>query len=512
MTIMEKKRVLISVYDKTGITELAGELASLGWELLSSSGTASHLRKAGLIVTEVSDVTGYPHILGGRVKTLHPLIFGGILARRENPADMKETGEYSIPLLDMIVCNLYPFEETARKNSTLDDLLENIDIGGVSLLRAAAKNFRQVIVLADPSDYGIVAEELKTEGDVTLPTREMLAVKAFRTTAIYDGMISEGLCQSTGYSSPDLPAKMPLVLVKKQDLRYGENPHQQASLYLPPLSNLPWEQLSGKPLSYNNILDADCAMRGCAMLQDCCGAVVIKHTTPCGMARGAVPLEAYEKAFRCDPVSAFGGVVGISRKVDAATLEKMTERFTEVLVAPDFDDGTLEILREKKPSLRILRWKGGRASTLQYTGTWSGILVQQDSLPLLPVPEKGEWVGRPRPDLWDDLIFAWKAAALSKSNAISIVTDGEAVGIGRGFCSRLHAVEFAVKQAGGRAQGAVLGSDAFFPFPDGVEAAAQAGIAAIIQPGGSVRDGEVSEAAEKLGISMFISGWRTFRH
>lgn len=509
---MEKKRVLISVYDKTGITELAGELASLGWELLSSSGTASHLRKAGLIVTEVSDVTGYPHILGGRVKTLHPLIFGGILARRENPADMKETGEYSIPLLDMIVCNLYPFEETARKNSTLDDLLENIDIGGVSLLRAAAKNFRQVIVLADPSDYGIVAEELKTEGDVTLPTREMLAVKAFRTTAIYDGMISEGLCQSTGYSSPDLPAKMPLVLVKKQDLRYGENPHQQASLYLPPLSNLPWEQLSGKPLSYNNILDADCAMRGCAMLQDCCGAVVIKHTTPCGMARGAVPLEAYEKAFRCDPVSAFGGVVGISRKVDAATLEKMTERFTEVLVAPDFDDGTLEILREKKPSLRILRWKGGRASTLQYTGTWSGILVQQDSLPLLPVPEKGEWVGRPRPDLWDDLIFAWKAAALSKSNAISIVTDGEAVGIGRGFCSRLHAVEFAVKQAGSRAQGAVLGSDAFFPFPDGVEAAAQAGIAAIIQPGGSVRDGEVSEAAEKLGISMFISGWRTFRH
>jgi len=509
---MEKKRVLISVYDKTGITELAGELASLGWELLSSSGTASHLRKAGLIVTEVSDVTGYPHILGGRVKTLHPLIFGGILARRENPADMKETGEYSIPLLDMIVCNLYPFEETARKNSTLDDLLENIDIGGVSLLRAAAKNFRQVIVLADPSDYGIVAEELKTEGDVTLPTREMLAVKAFRTTAIYDGMISEGLCHSTGYSSPDLPAKMPLVLVKKQDLRYGENPHQQASLYLPPLSNLPWEQLSGKPLSYNNILDADCAMRGCAMLQDCCGAVVIKHTTPCGMARGAVPLEAYEKAFRCDPVSAFGGVVGISRKVDAATLEKMTERFTEVLVAPDFDDGTLEILREKKPSLRILRWKGGRASTLQYTGTWSGILVQQDSLPLLPVPEKGEWVGRPRPDLWDDLIFAWKAAALSKSNAISIVTDGEAVGIGRGFCSRLHAVEFAVKQAGGRAQGAVLGSDAFFPFPDGVEAAAQAGIAAIIQPGGSVRDGEVSEAAEKLGISMFLSGWRTFRH
>lgn len=509
---MEKKRVLISVYDKTGITELAGELASLGWELLSSSGTASHLRKAGLIVTEVSDVTGYPHILGGRVKTLHPLIFGGILARRENPADMKETGEYSIPLLDMIVCNLYPFEETARKNSTLDDLLENIDIGGVSLLRAAAKNFRQVIVLADPSDYGIVAEELKMEGDVTLPTREMLAVKAFRTTAIYDGMISEGLCHSTGYSSPDLPAKMPLVLVKKQDLRYGENPHQQASLYLPPLSNLPWEQLSGKPLSYNNILDADCAMRGCAMLQDCCGAVVIKHTTPCGMARGAVPLEAYEKAFRCDPVSAFGGVVGISRKVDAATLEKMTERFTEVLVAPDFDDGTLEILREKKPSLRILRWKGGRASTLQYTGTWSGILVQQDSLPLLPVPEKGEWVGRPRPDLWDDLIFAWKAAALSKSNAISIVTDGEAVGIGRGFCSRLHAVEFAVKQAGGRAQGAVLGSDAFFPFPDGVEAAAQAGIAAIIQPGGSVRDGEVSEAAEKLGISMFLSGWRTFRH
>lgn len=509
---MKGKKALLSVFDKTGIVPFAEGLVSLGWELLSSSGTADHLRKAGLAVTEVSDVTGYPHILGGRVKTLHPLVFGGILARRDVERDMKETEQFGIPLLDMIVCNLYPFEETARRDPELDELLENIDIGGVSLLRAAAKNYRQVVVLTDPADYGSIVAELRSEGDVSQETRQMLAVKAFRSTSAYDAAIVDGLAEATGSTPSCLPDKMPLAFVKKQDLRYGENPHQEASLYLPSLADLPWEQISGKPLSYNNILDTDCAMRGCALLQDCCGALVIKHTTPCGMACGSSPREAYEKAVGCDPVSAFGGVVGISKKVDMETVLSIADRFTEVLVAPDYDDQTVEILREKKPSLRVLRWKGGRVSPLQFTGTWSGLLVQQDNLPPLPLPGRGEWIGKPRPDLWEDLLFAWKVAALSKSNAISIVKNREAVGIGRGFCSRLHAVDFAVRQAGEKARGAVLGSDAFFPFSDGVEAAADAGIEAIIQPGGSVRDSEVFSSAEKLGISMFISGWRTFRH
>ncbi|MBL3538548.1 bifunctional phosphoribosylaminoimidazolecarboxamide formyltransferase/IMP cyclohydrolase [Aminivibrio sp.] len=509
---MKGNKALLSVFDKTGIVPFAEELVSLGWELLSSSGTADHLRKAGLPVTEVSDVTGYPHILGGRVKTLHPLVFGGILARRDAAEDMKETEQFGIPLLDMIVCNLYPFEETARRSPELEELLENIDIGGVSLLRAAAKNYRQVVVLTDPADYGSTVAELRSEGDVSQETRLMLALKAFRSTSAYDAAIVDGLSEVTGAALSHLPEKMSLAFVKKQDLRYGENPHQEASLYLPPLADLPWEQISGKPLSYNNILDADCAMRGSALLQDCCGALVVKHTTPCGMACGSSPREAYEKAVGCDPVSAFGGVVGISKKLDMETVLAIADRFTEVLLAPDYDEETVEILKEKKPSLRVLRWKGGRVSPMQFTGTWSGLLVQQDSLPPLPLPDKGEWIGKPRPDLWEDILFAWKVAALSKSNAISIVKNREAVGIGRGFCSRLHAVDFAVRQAGEKARGAVMGSDAFFPFSDCIKAAADAGIEAIIQPGGSIRDSEVFSLAEKLGISMFISGWRAFRH
>lgn len=512
MNIMTARRALISVYDKTGIADLARELVSLGWEILSSSGTAAYLQEAGVSVGEVADVTGFPSILGGRVKTLHPKIFGGILARRDKKGDMEDMASFGIPSVDMVVCNLYPFEATAGKHPSLDVLLDNIDIGGVALLRAAAKNFRQVIVLPSPEEYERVIEELEGEGDLSLPTRERLALKAFAATALYDGTIVDGLSDALGWRDEELPDRISIPLAKKQELRYGENPHQKAALYGTPLSDSPWEQLSGKPLSYNNILDADCAMRGCALMNDCCGALVIKHTTPCGMAKGATPIEAYEKAERCDPVSAFGGVVGLSRSVDLEAALAIAERFTEVLVAPEFDDETIAVLRERKPSLRILRWKGGRVSPIQYTGTWSGLLVQEDALPPLPVPEKGEWVGTPRMDLWEDLLFAWKVAALSKSNAIALVRDSEAVGIGRGFCSRLHAVDFAVNQAQEKAKGSVLASDAFFPFPDGVEAAAKAGVAAIIQPGGSVKDDMVFEAARTLGISMFLSGWRTFRH
>lgn len=509
---MKGKKALLSVYDKTDIVKLASELVSMGWELLSSSGTADRIREAGLPVAEVSDVTGYPSILGGRVKTLHPLIFGGILARRDLPEDRDESQQYKIPLIDMIVCNLYPFEETARTSRDLDELIENIDIGGVSLLRAAAKNYRHVTVLTDPGDYEEAISELRAGGDISLPKRERFALKAFSMTASYDSAIVDGLGDATGHALPLLPEKMPLGLTKKQDLRYGENPHQQAGLYLLPLAEVPWEQLSGKPLSYNNLLDVDCAMRGCELLGGSRGAIVIKHATPSGMACGETQAEAYEKAVACDPVSAFGGVVGISQRVDMETALAISKLFTEAVVAPEFDEDALGFLQQNRPSLRLLRWNGGRASALQFTGTRSGVLVQEDSLPPLPDPDRGEWIGPPRPDLWEDLMLAWKAAALSKSNAISMVKDLEAVGIGRGFCSRLHAVEFAAAQAGEKSRGASLGSDAFFPFPDGVEAAARAGVAAIIQPGGSQRDSEVFLAAEKLGISMFISGSRTFRH
>lgn len=505
------KRALISVFDKEGIEEFAKSLVERGWEIVSSSGTAKKLREAGLEVIEVSDLTGFPHILGGRVKTLHPLISGGILARRHLESDLKDVENFKIPLIDMVVCNLYPFEEVAKKGATIDELLENIDIGGVTLIRASAKNYPHVIILTDPSDYKAVLDELDAEDCVRTATRQKLALKAFAHTATYDGTITEGLSAEIGVEK-ELHEELNFSLKKKQELRYGENPHQKAALYTPALKELPWEQLSGKPLSYNNILDLDCAMRGASLLQDAPGALVIKHTTPCGMAYGATIKEAYEKAFRCDSLSAFGGVVGLSRPLDMETALVISEHFTEVILTPDIDEDTLNYFKEKKPSLRILKWQGGRVLPWQITSTWSGFLMQEDMLPPLPNPDKGTWIGKRRDDLWNDMLLAWKVAALSKSNSVAIVKDKEAVGIGMGFCSRVFAVDFATQQAQEKAQGAVMASDAFFPFADGVEAAAKAGIVAIIQPGDSVRDEEVFKRTEELGLSMFISDWRTFRH
>ncbi|WP_286934650.1 MULTISPECIES: bifunctional phosphoribosylaminoimidazolecarboxamide formyltransferase/IMP cyclohydrolase [Aminobacterium] len=505
------KRALISVFDKKGIVDFAKNLIERGWQIVSSSGTATKLREAGVEVLEVSDLTGFPHILGGRVKTLHPLISGGILARRQLQEDIKDVEQYNIPLISMVVCNLYPFEEVAKKRAHIDELLENIDIGGVTLIRAGAKNYPHVIILTDPEDYSPVLEELDAESDVTLPTRQNLALKAFAHTAAYDGAIFDGLSQELG-ATTEFRKELSIPLKEVQTLRYGENPHQEAALYLPRLEELPWEQLAGKPLSYNNILDLDCAMRGAALLQDAPGALVIKHTTPCGMAYGKTSKEAYEKAFRCDPLSAFGGVVGFSRPLDMNTARSIAQHFTEVILTPDISQEALAFLKQEKPSLRILKWQGGRVFPWQVTSTWSGFLVQKDMLPPIPNPDKGTWIGPKREDLWDDLLLAWKVAYLSKSNAVAIVKDGEAVGIGMGFCSRVFAVDFATHQAQERAKEAVMASDAFFPFPDGVESAAKAGITAIIQPGGSVRDDEVFAKAQELGISMFISGWRTFRH
>ena len=504
------RRALISVADKTGALQLGKDLVGLGWEILSSSGTAKMFRDAGVPVIEVSDITNFPHILGGRVKTLHPLVFGGILARRDLESDVADMKAHDIAGIDMVVVNLYPFEKTARSGADLDTLIENIDIGGVALIRAAAKNYRYVAVMTDPSEYAAVVEEIKAEGEVTLKTRSELALKAFGATAKYDATIGDGLRKEMGAAAAEDEVTLPLV--RAQELRYGENPHQPASVYLPPLSDSPVKQLAGKALSYNNLLDLDGAMRATALLQSDIGAVVMKHTTPCGMAIGKSVEDAYDRAFACDSLSAFGGVVGVTRNIDLKAAESISKHYTEVLVCPSIDDDALALLKEKRKSLRIMQWNGGRVYDKQIVSTWSGLLMQEDKVAPLASLEKGHWIGTPRPELWDDLVLAWKVAAVSKSNAVAMVKDGEAVGIGMGFCSRVFAVEFAAHQAGEKAKGAVMASDAFFPFPDGVEKAAEAGIVAIIQPGGSVRDEEVAKRAQELGVSMFISGNRTFRH
>jgi len=509
---MTRKRALISTFDKNGLGPFARALAEMDFEIISSSGTAEFLRQEGIEVTEVSELTGYPHLLGGRVKTLHPSIIGGILARRHVPEDLRDVQSFEISLVDIVVCNLYPFEDAAAAGANLDLLLENIDIGGVTLIRAAAKNFRDVICLVDPSDYGTVEDEIRAQGDVTFQTKEKLALKAFAATCWYDAAIFRGLSRETGAALELFPEKIPGAFEKSLDLRYGENPDQRAALYLPPLAELPWSQISGKPLSYNNILDVDCALRACALFQSECACVIIKHTTPCGLATGETPFEAYEKALACDPVSSFGGIIGFSRALTEEAADALSEKFAEVLVAPEVSEKVVEKLRHKRPNLRILEWKGGRISPVQVTGTWSGVLMQEDNLPPIPEEGKGRWVGKPRKDLWDDLIFGWKTAALCKSNAIVVAKGGASVGIGSGFTSRVDAVRWALEQAEERATGAVLASDAFFPFADSIEEAAKAGISAVIQPGGSIRDEEVFDAAERLGVSMFLTGARTFRH
>lgn len=506
------KRALVSVFDKRGVTELAKNLDELGWEIVSSSGTARHIRESGVAVKEVEDLTGYPHILGGRVKTLHPSVFGGILARRDFDLDLLDVEKYGIPMIDMVVCNLYPFEDAFHRGASLDDLLENIDIGGVTLIRAAAKNFRHVVPVTDPDDYDSVIEEIRSQGNVTLPTRESLALKAFLRTSCYDATIHDGLARSCGAKKESTPAMTVIPLQRRTELRYGENPHQKAALYTNPLDPAPWKQTSGKPLSYNNILDMDCAMRSMALFQSDCACIIIKHTTPCGIATASDAGSAYVRAFACDPLSAFGGVIAFTREVCEKTARSVMEQFAEVVVAPSFDEKGAKLLASQKPNLRAVEWKGDIVREASFVSAWSGTLLQDDALPPLPRPEPGNWTGSPRPDLWEDMIIAWKAAALGKSNSISLVKDGGTVGLGRGFTSRVDAVHWACRQAGEKACGAVMASDAFFPFPDSIEAAAKAGVVAVIQPGGSVRDEEVAEAARRLGISMFTSGWRTFRH
>jgi phosphoribosylaminoimidazolecarboxamide formyltransferase/IMP cyclohydrolase len=522
-----RPKALLSVSDKTNIAELARGLVELGWEIVSTGGTAKFLSERKIPVTPIESVTGFPEILSGRVKTLHPKIFGGILALRDDPKHQSELAAQAIPKIDLVCVNFYPFMEAARKpNLTEAQLIEEIDIGGPSLVRAAAKNFQHVIVLTDPSDYSSVLEELR-RGNVSEMTKRRLALKAFAKVAELDIAIYQTLQERWVLTPhPSLPSpsqgrgdggegeRLFLAYTKAQELRYGENPHQRAALYwnaLAPGLSSQIEVLWGKELSYNNWLDTESAL---ALLGELAppACVIIKHNNPCGVARGKTLLEAYERALECDPVSAFGGIVALNQTVNRKLAEKLNEIFLEIVVAPDFAPDALPILQQKKDR-RLLRYRELRfpKETLRFLGgdlliqDADTIVIQENSWKVLDDVALSEAERR-------DLIFAFTVCKHVKSNAIVVAKDEATLGIGAGQTNRVGAARIALAQAGERARGAVLASDGFFPFPDTVELAAQYGIAAIIQPGGSVRDPEVFEAARKHKITMVLTGVRHFRH
>jgi len=506
---MDIKRSLFSVYDKTGLVDLARPLVRWGVELCASGGTARVLREAGLAVRPVSDLTGSPEILGGRVKTLHPAIHGGILSRR-TPADRDQLGSLGWGEIDLIVVNLYPFEETATDpNASLEAVIEQIDIGGVALLRAAAKNLNHVTVVCDPADYAPILAEIETQGEPPLETRRRLAIKAFAHTAAYDAAIWRYLASDEN----PLPESLVLGLRKLTDLRYGENPHQRAALYGSPgvTGPLGGELLQGKPLSYNNLLDLDAGWRA-AVTFERPTLIIVKHLSPCGICSADTLAEAFPLALAGDPVSAFGGVIAANRPFDGPTARALGDLFVEAIAAPVFTDEAREML-SARPGCRLvaLRLSQAAPDKVEVRSIRGGYLVQERDQ-----GDRAEWqvVTRRAPTEAEvtALRFAWRAVAHVKSNGILLARGEAAVGIGGGLPSRVDAVRLAVTKAGGRAQGTVLASDAFFPFPDGVEVAAEAGVTAVVQPGGSVRDQQVIEAADRLGLAMCFTGVRHFRH
>jgi phosphoribosylaminoimidazolecarboxamide formyltransferase/IMP cyclohydrolase len=508
-------RALISVSDKSGIVELATKLAELGWELISTGGTAKALRSAGLAPKDVADITGFPEILDGRVKTLHPAVHGGLLARRDVPEHMNAIQAHKIAPIDLVVVNLYPFRETAsRKDATAEDVVENIDIGGPSMLRSAAKNFESVFVVVDPGDYERVLASIMVE-DHDVDLKRELAQKVYEHTAAYDSAIATWFAEQRG----DLfPPTFTAAMQRAQSLRYGENPGQAAAFYAERagagLAGL--EQRGGKELSFNNLLDLEGALLAIEPFGDLIACAIVKHTTPCGLAVGTDPLDAYRKALACDPVSAFGSVIAFNRPVDAATAEVVSGLFVEVIVAPEFSDEAVETLGRKK-NLRVLQ---GTATwptrSFDYKRVRGGVLVQERAPTVI---DTDGWTvatkRKPTDGELEDLLFVWRSVAAVKSNAIVLARDGMTIGIGAGQMSRVDAAFMAVhkaKSAGHSTKGSVLGSDAFFPFRDGIDQANSAGVRAIVQPGGSVRDAEVIAAADEFDIAMVITGKRQFRH
>jgi phosphoribosylaminoimidazolecarboxamide formyltransferase/IMP cyclohydrolase len=508
------RRALVSVFDKEGLDRLAPALAAAGVEVVSTGSTAAVLEGHGLRVTRVEDLTGFPEMLDGRVKTLHPRVHAGLLADRGRPEHRAELEAAGIAPFDLVVVNLYPFEETVADPQADEALaVERIDVGGPAMVRAAAKNHAWVAVACDPADYPLVESALAT-GGTTLAERRTLAARAFARTAAYDTAVATWMTPST----PTFPDRLVVGGRLRQTLRYGENPHQGAAFYTADGPAGPWglgaaTQVAGKELSYNNLLDADAALALVAEHAARPFATIVKHTNPCGAAFGATLEEAYAGALDGDPVSAFGGVVGLSRPLDAATAARIAGIFTEVVTAPGFHEEALAVL-SGKPSLRLLQVHPARPAGLVAVRSVAGGLLAQEPDPGGDDPAGWTLQARdpPGPELLADLALAWSVAGHVKSNAIVLARDGRVVGVGAGQQSRVDSVRIAVAKAGDRAAGAAAGSDAFFPFPDGVEALAAAGVRAVAQPGGSVRDAEVTAASEAAGMTMLHTGRRHFRH
>jgi phosphoribosylaminoimidazolecarboxamide formyltransferase/IMP cyclohydrolase len=515
------QRAILSVTDKTGLTEFARKLAAFGVELVSTGGTAKLLREAGVTVKDISDLTGFPEMLDGRVKTLHPKVHGGILHRRGDASHRAAVAEHGIPAIDMVVVNLYAFEKTAAKPGVqMEELIENIDIGGPSMIRSAAKNFHDVAVVTSPADYDALEEEMaKSGGELSAGTRWKLAQKAFATTAAYDSAIATTLERvETGdgpfpvKASEEFPPTLRMSFRKAMDLRYGENPHQKAAMYSDGSGKgvANGKQLQGKELSFNNIVDLQAAWDLAQEFEEPVVAI-IKHTNPCGTATGKTLLEAYKRALECDPVSAFGGVIGVNRVIDGAAAEEMAKLFLEVIAAPGFDNAAKEKFAAKK-NLRLVEVAASEQKWV-LKNVSGGMLVQDaDVRPLTEADLKVVTKRPPTPEEKRALLFGWKVCKHVKSNAIVYVRDGQSVGVGAGQMSRVDSCKIGAMKAQLPLKGTVAASDAFFPFPDGVEEIAKDGATAVIQPGGSVRDQEVIDAADRHGMAMIFTGVRHFRH
>ena len=503
-----KKRVLISVSDKSGLTEFAQFLEKNNYQLISTGGTFKHLKDAGLSPIQIDEVTNFPEMLDGRVKTLHPKVHGGLLAVRDNKEHMDTVAEHGIELIDMVVVNLYPFFENAGKNIPLDEKVEFIDIGGPSMLRSAAKNFKSVTVITNVEDYEKVKSEIETSGDTTLETRKTLAGKVFNLTSAYDAAISKMLLEE------EYPQYLNASYKKVSDLRYGENPHQFAAYYVSTVENgamKDFEQLGGKELSFNNLRDMDLCWKVVNEFKNEMACCAVKHSTPCGVAIGNTAVETYTKTFECDPVSIFGGIVAMNYKVDAATAEELGKTFLEIVMAVDFEEKALEILRQKK-NLRIIKIKNPVSDKQTWVKIDGGLLVQdcdnQFSEEIKTVTEK-----QPTEEQRKALLFAQRVVKYVKSNAIVVSNGTQALGIGGGQVNRIWATQQAVERAKEKFSGElVLASDAFFPFRDVVDFCAEKGIKAIIQPGGSIKDEESIKAANQHGIPMLLTGMRHFLH
>ncbi len=516
---MRVKRALISVSDKAGVTNFAHKLSKLGVEIISTGGTARELSKESIPLIEISELTGFPEMLDGRVKTLHPVVHAGILARREEKKHMESLIKLNIKTIDLVACTLYPFEDTIKKPKVnIEDVIENIDIGGPTLIRAAAKNYTDVIVITKKEQYDEVIDSLNSQGDVDIKTRKKYAIEAFSHTAQYDTIISTYLRNL--WTEDILPDENTITMRKMQDMRYGENPHQKAAFYkiLPPVSEpclTNVVQLQGKELSYNNILDSDCAIECIKEFKDP-SCVIIKHATPCGIASATTLLKAWKEAYATDTYSPFGGIVSFNKRVDAVIAEELSKLFLEVIIAPDFSKDATSIFNKKK-NLRILKLKDldktNQRSGLVYRTVVGGVLVQERDTYLT---SQKEWKivtkKKPSKEELKSMEFAVKCVKHVKSNSVVFVKNTRTVAIGGGQTARVDAVWIATNKGKENIKGSIMASDAFFPFRDAVDVAAKSGVKAIIQPGGSIRDKEVIEASDEHGISMVFSGQRYFRH